>query len=519
MRTPTRLLAVLLPSAAALRFALAIRGGQYFDWDEHRYGFSTLMLARLRAADLGGALDILFRYPEHPGFKIAGVGPAALQQWLHPAQTISDMRQPTGEWLAAFLFSLSSVAAIALTYAVGRRAGASERESLFAAFLMFASTSMLMHARHLFPYDLALALGLLAAWVALSPADRMADSVGAGVLAGAAFSTYFGSWLLAAVVLGVHVLWHPASPGGPERSASPGGPERSARRQRYALRRLRRATLFGIGAIVVPGMLVAASTIPNRPLLPAARRFAATVTHGQFAEGWSLPWAFFWHVEGFLLVIVAAGIVLSLRGPGRGPKWAAAAAALYTGLALGSNVFHRFVVYDRLARPMWPFMCLAAAAGIAAVADGRWLTGRRAYGLCAVVLALFVMNSTPLFVQRYPREIVHEVLARYGADQVGFDMTLQHAVDNSSGFLIPAEVPGTPKRYVLVNARDIWFEGEPATTPLPAGRVVATWRHPRQLRLLQYHGYTPAQRAFMRSEDASIRLIDRAGAAAAADHD
>jgi hypothetical protein len=134
------------------------------------------------------------------------------------------------------------------------------------------------------------------------------------------------------------------------------------------------------------------------------------------------------------------------------------------------------------------------------------------------VLGLFVMNSTPLFTQRYPRDIVHEVLAQYGADQVGFDMTLQHAVDNSSGFLIPAEVPNTPKRYVLVNARDIWFEGEPGAKPLPDGRVVATWRHPRQLPLLQYHGYTPAQRAFIRSEDASIKLIDRGGAAAAVDH-
>jgi hypothetical protein len=117
MRTPMRLLAVLLPSAAVLRFVLAIRGGQYFDWDEHRYSFSTLMLGRLHAADLGGTLDILFRYPEHPGFKIAGVVPAALQQWLHAAQAISDMRQPAGEWLAAYLFSLSSVAAIGLTYA------------------------------------------------------------------------------------------------------------------------------------------------------------------------------------------------------------------------------------------------------------------------------------------------------------------------------------------------------------------------------------------------------------------
>ena len=147
------------------------------------------MLERLRSGDFGGVLDILFRYPEHPGFKIFGLGPAALQQALHPGQPISDMRQASGEWLTAFVFSLSAVCAIGLTYAVGRRAGASERESLLAAFLMFASTSMLMYARHFFPYDLALALGLLATWVALSPSDRVLDSIGAGLLAGAAFST------------------------------------------------------------------------------------------------------------------------------------------------------------------------------------------------------------------------------------------------------------------------------------------------------------------------------------------
>src|SRR5688572_16296132 len=280
MWTPMRVLAVLLPSAAAIRFVLASRGGQYFDWDEHRYGFATLMLERLRQGDPGGALDILFRYPEHPGFKILGVGAAALQQILNAGQPISDMRQPSGEWLPAFVLSLSSVGAMALTYAVGRRAGAGERESLLAALLMFASTSMLMHARHFLPYDVALVVGLLAVWVALSPAGHVAHSVGAGLLAGAAFSTYFGYWLLAVGVLGLHVFWHPATLG----------------------QQLRRAALFGAGFTVVPGLLVAASDLRNRPLLQMSRRFAATVSHGEFAEGWLLPWAYFWQAEGMLLL-------------------------------------------------------------------------------------------------------------------------------------------------------------------------------------------------------------------------
>ena len=488
--TTMRVLAVLLPSAAAVRFALASRGGQYFDWDEHRYGFSTLMLERLRHGDAGGALDILFRYPEHPGFKNPRPRPRRAAPGDQSGPADSDMRLTSGEWLPAFAFSLSSVASIALTYALGRRAGASERESLLAAVLMFASTSMLMHARHFFPYDTALALGLLAAWVAMNPVDRAVDSAGAGLLAGAAFSTYFGYWLLAVAVLALHVSRHAASPGG----------------------WVRRIALFGAGFVAVPVLLLIASDMRNRPLLQVARRFAGTVTHGEFAEGWSLPWAFFWQAEGLLLLIVLAGIGLSLLSPTtRAVRWAAAAAVVYAGLVVGSNVLHRFVVYDRLARQMWPFMCLAAAAGLARIDDGRWISGRRAYLVYGAVIGLFVFNSAPLLTQRYPRDIVHEVLARYGVDAVAFDTSLLHTADSATGFFFPAVAPGSAKRYLLVNARDIWFEGEPGSRTLAEGRVIATWRHPRQLPLLQYHGYTPGQRRFMRSTDASIRLIDRGG--------
>lgn len=208
----------------------------------------------------------------------------------------------------------------------------------------------------------------------------------------------------------------------------------------------------------------------------------------------------------------------TLKGPadtatpaGRGVRWSAAAASIYAGLVIGSNVLHRFVVYDRLAKPTWPFMCLAAAAGIAGIDNGRWLAGRRAGWLYAVVFGLFVMNSAPLLTQRYPRDIVHEVLDRYGADAVTFDTSLEHIADSASGFFFPAAPPAPSKRFVLLNARDIWFEGEPGVRPPPEGRVIATWRHPRQLRFMQYHGYTPAQRAFMRTADVSMQLVDRGG--------
>ena len=93
MWTPIRVLAVLLPSAAALRFVLAIRGGQFFDWDEHRYGFSTLMFERLRAGDLGGVLDILFR---HRTSGVQDLRPRAgcAQQALHPGSRFRTCARP-----------------------------------------------------------------------------------------------------------------------------------------------------------------------------------------------------------------------------------------------------------------------------------------------------------------------------------------------------------------------------------------------------------------------------------------
>jgi hypothetical protein len=206
--TTMRALAVLLSSAAAVRFALASRGGQYFDWDEHRYGFSTLMLERLRPGDVGGALDIFFRYPDHPGFKILGLGPAALHQAINPGRAISDMRLPSG--------------------------------------------------------DTALALGLLAAWAALSPADRAVASAGAGFLAGAAFATYLGYWLLAVTVLALHVFRPASSPG----------------------RWLRRIVRYGAGFVIVPGLIIIASDLRNRPLLQMTRRFAGD---GRVIATWRHP--------------------------------------------------------------------------------------------------------------------------------------------------------------------------------------------------------------------------------------
>jgi hypothetical protein len=248
------------------------------------------------------------------------------------------------------------------------------------------------------------------------------------------------------------------------------------------------------------------------------------VYHGDFSEGWSLPWEYLWNVEHALLMVYAVGIVALVvhfgrhRGLTHGVMWLCAALAIYLGLVLGSNGLHRFVVYDRLVRQMVPFICLAAAAGLARARHGRLLSGTPAILLYAGITLIFLVNAAPLLAQRYPRDVAREVVRQYGAGNVRLVTTVGPSDEATVGVFLPLD-PGTAgpgtmsaRRYVLLNAKDIWLveDAHVATAP-PPGRVLFSIPHPRQLRSMQFHGYGPQERAFLRSTDLSMKLIDTAG--------
>ncbi len=414
MRVEHRAVLWLLLVATVLRFALVMRGGQYFDWDEVRYGGSaTWMFAYVSTGNLRGALDMLLRSPDHPGFRIVGLVLAffhVVSAWT-TGRPITEMRYNTGEWLPAFLLSLSSVCAIGLTYALAIRAGASRRESLLAAFLMFASSSMLIYTQHFFPYDASMALLLLALWIGLHDAGYPWRSFCVGLLCGAAILTYEGYWLMAAVAGGIHVLRRPSS----------------------LPRAVARGILVAAGAALWPGLLVMAGRLTGRPFLEATQRFSRSAVNGDFSEGWSLPWEYLWQTEHALLFVYAFGVVtltmllVRQKDAKHGATWLAAAGAVYLGLIMGSNVLHRFVVYDRLARQMLPFICLAAAAGLARLKNGRLLNGVPALALYGAITVIFVLNAVPLATQRYPRDVALEAVRQFGADNVRLDMTVLHS--------------------------------------------------------------------------------------------
>jgi hypothetical protein len=252
---------------------------------------------------------------------------------------------------------------------------------------------------------------------------------------------------------------------------------------------------------------VLAGLAEGRPFLRDLIRFSGSITNGDFGEGWSLPWAYQWHLEHGVMIVLVAGIVLTAVSPTTrraGLVWLMALAAIYGGLVVGSNVLQRFVVYDRLARQLFPFMCLAAAPGLAAL-NRRWV-------VYAAVGVLFAMNYWSLATLRFPREIVREAIERYGAANIGLATTFPAAIDATSPLFLPPEVQPRAeeqaRRYLIVNPRDIWIEGAAEVSPLPAGTIIETFVHPRQLPPLQYHGYRPEIRALMRASRASIIVVD-----------
>ncbi len=128
---------------------------------------------------------------------------------------------------------------------------------------------------------------------------------------------------------------------------------------------------------------------------------------------------------------------------------------------------------------------------------------------------LFVMNCLPLIEQRFPREVVGELVRTYGDGNVRLDSTILNSVDDTVPLFLPlnrdraGSGSNGSERYVLLNSKDIWVAAEPIRwKPPPVGRTVFAAKHPRQLLSMQYHGYTPEQRAFLRTLDFSMRLID-----------
>jgi hypothetical protein len=472
-------LLLLLALASLLRLMLVVQGGQLY-WPDERLYSQVLDIFDLHQGHWFDILKALFSTQEHLGFALISAPIAAVQF------AIGHALSRTGNGLMllpGILLSQASVVSIALVYAVARRAGRERTEALIAAALMASATTMFYYARHLLPYDAALALGLLALWCAVGSSRR--DSLVCGAAASAAFITYNGYWLLVAAVLLLHIVHEGRTT------------IRSA---------VMRALYATVGFVAVPAAIVLVELLTGAPLMfSGMRRLAGTVSDGYAPEGFSLPWAYLWHAEhALLLAWIGAAFFVVVGRMGWNPRrwqtaatWVIAAAFIYLALGCSSAIFHVFVVMGRQTRQVVPFLCLAtAAAAVELLERRRWPSWIVAAGVVAL-LAQTAWNFRQPLQQRFPRDVIAEITTKYGP--IDFENTIEGP---------PLTHDHVESRWVLLNAQHLYNPRTPRP-PLPSSIVeVMRFRHPQQFLPYQYEGLRPTERQVLRSSDISMRLID-----------
>jgi hypothetical protein len=481
------LLALILIFSAGIRAALVLRGGEFYFPDENRYLRSTVLLGALEGLHPIEALRLVVQFPEHAGFVVLAL-PAALAQdiflFFSPVNAYSLKNTA---WIPALLLSISSVATIALLYAISRRLGGGSGEAVLAAWLGAVSACLAYFSRHLLPYDTSLAIALLALWVGLKRDPRPGRSLSCGALAGAAFLTYNGYWLVSAAVILIHSLL----------------------RVRSAGEAFHRWAFAGLGLVAPFGLLLAASALFGN--LPAhLLQFASAVNQGDFSEGWSLPWRYLAESERGLLALWVVGLLLTValllrhgrKQSGGGMAAAGAVVFLYLFLALVSNPLRIFVVYGRSVRQIVPFFCLLTAYALVEVSRG-WPRRAVQAGMALLVtgtLAQFLWNMRVPFAVEYPLQAERRAARLVGLFDRGTNFEGPRWRKSASG-------GARPRRYLLLDAA--YPYGVTGFGPLPAGEVVFAVPHAAQFRPYGFEGFTPAERRLLAGTEIQISLIDR----------
>lgn len=486
--TARRWLWFALALGALLRLGLSFQGGQFYFPDEGRF-FRSVLLYRSALEGDGALFARALAAPQHAGFTLLGAlaaGPAHLLAWLAGTGNWSqaiDVRA-SGPWIAAVLngFGLLN---IALTHRLVRANGGDATEAGLAALFVALAASLTYHARHLLPYDAALTFALVGLVVAAEPARPLRQGL-AGAAAGFSFTIYNGYWFIVPVVLLATVQ-----------------PEIRWRG------RLQAAMLAGLGAVaaiiivMLPGAIAGGADYGNE-----FAAFSGTVTQGLFAEGWSLPWAYWRAAEGVFglaLLLLCGGLAIGGGWPARVRRWAGLAVLLYLLLVLGSTVLEKFVVYGRSVRPLTLLFCLLAAAAAARIMrqQPRWLLP-----LTSLVVLLGVLNLAPHFRLNFPEDVKAEVWASSSVPKFG--LSLSGVALNSNW------PPVTAPTLLLQDAAPLYPVLQPL--PTPPGSVRQTWRHPQTLGAYNFEGHTPRERALLLAHPPTCRLIELADPAVVPDH-
>lgn len=446
-----------------LRWALVLRGGQFYFSDEHRYEVSREVANLILYGNVSEALSRLFMAPEHLGFKIIGILPAFVEQLVRPSLVIP-----------ALFFSLFSVLNIYLIFRLAQRVGASWKESVLALVIAASAQSLLYYSRHLMPYDPAMTFGLLSLYVALRQEADVKTSLLCGALGFFCFITYNGYWILTGFAMLCHVFAG----------------------EKNATSFLRRAILLAVGFATPVFVTILLAIWAKVNLLAEYAKFANTVTQGDFSEGWSLPFAYFWHAEHFLFIILGllsiyAIIRLIQTKERHGIWWAAGVVFVYACLWIFSVYFQSFVVLARLARQMMPFLILLSSNGLSQLYAMKPSYQRISSLVVALIIVQGLWNYRYAFELTYPREFSAKAQTEFK------DFSFS---EKRMAFGAPELCENNG--YVMENAK--YFLEAPQGHLNIEGTILLSQAHPINFLPYQYEGYKPEQREAFRN--ANLRM-------------
>jgi hypothetical protein len=455
---------VILAISILLRWALVVRGGQFYFPDEHRYQTSQDVAGFLLQGRFHEAITTLFHMPEHLGFKIIGILPALVEHVVRPSLVIP-----------ALFFSLFSVLNLYLIYLLAQRMGASQYERLLALGIAASSQSLLYYSRHLMPYDTAMTFGLLSLWVALQKQSTLKTSLLCGAFGFLCFLTYNGYWTLVTFAMVCHLFV------GEKRLPSV----------------LQRGLLLATGFAIPFLLVVASAKLAGINLLTEYATFAGTVNQGEFSEGWSLPFEYFWHTEHFLIFILGLLFFYSVFHVFKHREWdqlywVTGVVFVYGSLLVFSVFFHSFVVLGRLARQMLPFLILLSAHGLAQFSVQKPSTRYVGMLILAFIVLQGFWNYGNSFMLSYPREFSTQAQVQYP----DFEFSQKRM---AFGAPTVCQYNG----YIMENAK--YFLDAPETEADIQGTVLLAHSHPINFLPYQYEGYKPAQRQGFRR--ANLRMV------------
>jgi len=451
---------VILLISLALRWVLVLRGGQYYFSDEGRYESSRAFVGLLLAGDPSSAFAKLFIAPEHLGFKLIGIIPALLEQLTRESLA-----------LPALFFSLFSVLNLFLIYKISQQAGATQQESLFALFFAASSMSLLYFSRHLLPYDSAMTFGLLAIFIALMEKPSPKASLLCGASAFLCFITYNGYWALAGFGMFSHVI----------------------RSHRNLSDLIRKASLTAVGFALPAILLFLLVSLAGTNLLAEYRVFSTTVSQGSFAEGWSLPFEYFWHAEHWLFILLCLLSCYAIYSSRQTRLWVVAIIFMYLCFLIPSVFLHSFVVYGRLARQMMPFLILLAAGGLVQLKQGFSFGDKLTKGILVALVIQAAWNFQRPFSLTYPRDFAEKAQAMYSDFQF-----------SEKRLIFGAPTLCQNNGYIAEYVKR--FEVPPGPDPAIEGEVLLSAKHPDNFLPYQYEGYTPQERATLRDMQIEMRL-------------